>query len=76
MKERILKNAITTAIGTLFLVACLAMWVINRMNLLPDTSFTVLEMVATGMLGWAFLMSKNTLLNGLFLGATKTLFKE
>jgi len=73
MKDRIVKNLITTVIGTLFLLAALAMWVTNRMNLIEGTHFTVMEMVATAILGWAFLMAKNSLLNGMFLGVFKKL---
>jgi hypothetical protein len=70
MKTRIIKNWITTVFGTLLMFAGLAMLVANR---IPDTNinFSWMEMVGTALLGWVFLMAKDSLLEGLFVGFFK-----
>lgn len=71
--NRIVKNWITSVIGTLFLLAALGMWVDNKVGFLIAKDFSIMEMIATALLGWAFLMAKNSLLNGMFFGLFKKL---
>jgi len=75
MKTRLIRNIITTIIGTLLMLTAIAMLVANR---IPDTNidFSWLEMVGTMLLGWVFLMAKDSLLEGLFMGFFKIKAKE
>jgi hypothetical protein len=74
-KKRVIKNWITTIFGTLLMFAGLAMLIANR---IPETdiNFSWMEMVGTALLGWVFLMAKDSLLEGLFMGIFKIKEKE
>lgn len=75
MKTRIIRNIITTVFGSLLMFTALAMLIANR---IPDVNvdFSWMEMVGTALLGWVFLMAKDSLLEGLFLGIFKVKAKE
>jgi hypothetical protein len=46
------------------------MFILNRIPLY-DVDFSWMEMVGTAVLGWVFLMAKDTLLEGIFLNIFK-----
>jgi len=75
MKTRLIRNIITTIIGTLLMIIGIAMLVANR---IPTTNvdFSWIEMVGTMLLGWVFLMAKDSLIEGLFMGFFKIKAKE
>ena len=75
MKNRIIRNWITTIFGTLLMFAALAMLIANRIPT-ANIDFSWLEMVGTALLGWVFLMAKDSLLEGLFLGVFRIAPKE
>ena len=75
MKNRIIRNWITTIFGTLLMFAALAMLIANRIPT-ANIDFSWLEMVGTALLGWVFLMAKDSLLEGLFLGVFRITPKE
>ena len=69
-KNRIVRNWVTTVFGTLLMLAALAMFIANRIPQ-ANIDFSWLEMVGTALLGWVFLMAKDSLLEGLFMGIFK-----
>ena len=69
-KNRIVRNWVTTVFGTLLMLAALAMLIANRIPQ-ANIDFSWLEMVGTALLGWVFLMAKDSLLEGLFMGMFK-----
>lgn len=69
-KNRIVRNWVTTVFGTLLMLAALAMLIANRIPQ-ANIDFSWLEMVGTALLGWVFLMAKDSLLEGLFMGVFK-----
>lgn len=75
MKQRIIRNWITTIFGTLLMFTAIAMLIANR---IPETNiaFSWMEMVGTALLGWVFLMAKDSLIEGLFMGVFKIKEKE
>jgi len=75
MKARIIRNWITTIFGALLMFAAITMLVVNR---LPEANldFSWIEFVGTALLGWVFLMAKNSLIEGLFLGIFKVPSKD
>jgi len=75
MKTRLIRNIITTVIGTLLMLTGIAMLVANRLPS-ANVDFSWIEMVGTMLLGWVFLMAKDSLIEGLFLGFFKVKAKE
>lgn len=75
MKNRIIRNWITTIFGTLMMLTALAMLIANR---IPEANidFSWMEMVGTALLGWVFVMAKDSLLEGLFLGVFRIKAKD
>ena len=75
MKQRIIRNWITTIFGTLLMFTAIAMLIANR---IPEANidFSWMEMVGTALLGWVFLMAKDSLIEGLFMGVFKIKEKE
>ncbi|HKK43084.1 MAG TPA: hypothetical protein VJ963_11790 [Bacteroidales bacterium] len=67
IKQRVLRNWITTIFGTLLMFAALAMLIANRIPS-ANVDFGWWEMVGTALLGWVFLMAKDSLLEGVFMG--------
>jgi hypothetical protein len=74
-KQRVLKNWITTVFGTLAMFIALAMLIANRIPAV-NVDFSWLEMIGTALFGWVFLMAKDTLIEGLFMGIFKIKEKE
>jgi len=73
-KQRI-KNYITTIFGSVVMFGALVMLVINR---LPNTDvdFSLFEMILTALFGWIFVMAKDSLIEGLFMGVFKVKEKD
>ena len=69
-KSRILKNKITSIFGGILMLMALVMFILNRIPLY-DVDFSYMEMVGTAVLGWVFLMAKDSLLEGIFLNIFK-----
>jgi hypothetical protein len=69
-KKRIIQNYITTIFGSVVMFGALVMLVINR---LPNTGvdFSLFEMILTALFGWIFVMAKDSLIEGLFMGVFK-----
>jgi hypothetical protein len=67
-KER-LRNWLTTIIGAILMLTAVGMYVISTIK--PEIEFNIMEMVLVAILGWVFLWSKNTLLEGVFLNFFK-----
>jgi hypothetical protein len=67
MKTRI-KNWITSVFGALFMLADVAI-IILHVSGVRDAG--VLELIGFGLLGWAFLWAKDTLIEGVFLNVFK-----
>jgi hypothetical protein len=74
-KNRLVQNWVTTIFGTLMMLTALAMLIANR---IPEANidFGWWEMLGTALLGWVFLMAKDSLLEGLFMGIFKIPAKE
>jgi hypothetical protein len=69
-----LREGITTFIGVLFLIATLTMIV---MNLFYEKDFAAWStIIPISLLGWVFLWSKNSLLEGITLGLFKVKSNE
>ena len=69
-----LREGITTFIGLLFLIATLTMIV---MNLFYEKDFAAWHtIIPISLLGWVFLWSKNSLLEGITLGLFKVKSNE
>ncbi len=68
MKTR-LKNYFTTAIGILLMLMSVIMFFLPKF--VSIKSFSLLELIMGLVLGWVFLMAKNTLIEGIFLGIFK-----
>lgn len=69
-----LREGITTFIGLLFLIATLTMIV---MNLFYEKDFAAWStIIPISLLGWVFLWSKNSLLEGITLGLFKVKSNE
>lgn len=65
-----LREGVTTIIGLLFLLLSLTMTV---MNIFYDKEFAAWStIIPISILGWVFLWSKNSLLEGITLGLFKT----
>lgn len=75
MKQRILRNWITTIFGSILMLVAVTMLIANRIPQV-NVDFSWVEMVGTAVLGWVFLMAKDSLLEGLFLGIFKIKEKE
>jgi uncharacterized membrane protein len=69
-KQRVLKNWITTAFGTLAMFGALAMLIANRIPSV-NIDFSWMEMIGTALFGWVFIMAKDSLIEGLFLSVFK-----
>ena len=69
-----LREGVTTVIGLLFLIATLTMIV---MNLFYEKDFAAWStIIPISLLGWVFLWSKNSLLEGITLGLFKVKSNE
>jgi hypothetical protein len=68
--HRIFKEVITSVFGTLLMFAAIGMLIANRIKLF-EIEFSWLEMVGTALLGYVFLMAKDSLIEGLFLNMFK-----
>lgn len=69
-----LREGVTTVIGLLFLIATLTMIV---MNLFYEKDFAAWPtIIPISLLGWVFLWSKNSLLEGITLGLFKVKSNE
>lgn len=75
IKSRVFKNWATSIFGALLMVAALTMYIMNRIPQY-ELNFSNLELIMVSLLGWVFLMSKNSLLEGLFLNIFKVKSKE
>ena len=75
MRQRIIRNWITTVFGTLLMFTAIAMLIANRIPT-ANIDFSWMEMVGTALLGWVFLMAKDSLIEGLFLGVFRIKAKE
>jgi hypothetical protein len=74
MKERIYKHVGTTIIGVIIWIVTIGLFVINKLELLPNAhEMSITEVVAFMMLGYIFFVGKTSLLNGLSLGIFKKL---
>lgn len=65
-KNRIVRNWVTTVFGSLLMMAALVMLIANRVPS-ANIDFSWIEMVGTALLGWVFLMAKDSLIEGLFM---------
>ena len=74
-KQRILKNWITTIFGTMLMFGALAMLIANRIPT-ANIEFSLWEMILTAVLGWVFLMAKDSILEGLAMGLFRVKEKE
>lgn len=74
-KQRVLKNWITTIFGTLAMFGALAMLIANRIPIV-NVDFSWYEMIGTALFGWLFVMAKDSLIEGLFMGMFKIKEKE
>jgi uncharacterized membrane protein len=74
-KQRVIKNWITTIFGTLAMFIALAMLIANRIPT-ANIDFSWFEMIGTALFGWIFLMAKDSLIEGLFMGVFKVKEKE
>lgn len=67
-KDRIFKNWVTSIIGGLMMLSALYVLIVNVKSL----TFSTIGLVgALAALGYVFLMAKDSLIEGLFLGAFK-----
>ena len=74
MKDRILNNWLTTILGLFIWVITLGLFVVEKFNLMEGVhQLGLLEIVSLLLLGWVFVASKTSLLNGLTLGLFKKL---
>ena len=64
MKDR-LQNWFTTIIGAILMVTAVTMYIVDKFQ--PTFEIHVTEIAAVAILGYVFLMAKDTLLEGLFL---------
>jgi uncharacterized membrane protein len=73
-KQRI-KNYITTIFGSVVMFGALVMLILNR---LPNSNvdFSWFEMIGTALFGWIFVMAKDSLIEGLFMGVFKVKEKD
>jgi hypothetical protein len=75
MRERIVGNWVTTVIGVpvelfgWFMIVCKILNAIGYCC--PSCDFKITEIVFTVVLGWAFIVAKDTLIEGLTLGFFK-----
>ena len=70
-KNRVFKNKITSTFGAILMLVALSMFLLDRLPIIEGVEFSWLEMLGTAMLGWVFLMAKDSLLEGLFLNIFK-----
>lgn len=68
MRER-LKNWYTTVIGAVMMLASLGL--IYAKIFVPGVAITYIEITVVAILGWVFLMAKDTLLEGVLGGIFK-----
>ena len=64
MRDR-LQNWFTTIIGAILMITAVTMYVVDKFQ--PSFEIHVTEIAAVAVLGYVFLMAKDTLLEGLFL---------
>ena len=68
--QRIIRNWITTVFGTVLMFVAVAMLIANRIPT-ANIDFSWWEMVGTALLGWTFLMAKDSILEGMTMGIFK-----
>jgi len=68
MKDR-LQNWFTTIIGALLMLTAVGMYIVDKFK--PEMDIHVTEIGAVAVLGYVFLMAKDTLLEGMFMNIFK-----
>lgn len=68
MKNRIIKNRVTTILGLLIWIVTVGLFISDKFGY---GEMTIMETVTMLMIGWLFFMSKNSLLKGITLGLFK-----
>lgn len=63
-----LRNWITTIMGTILMIAAVAMYVMGKFK---GHEFNALEITLVAVLGWLLLNAKDTILEGIFLNIFK-----
>ena len=67
MKDR-LSNWLTTSIGAILMLTAITMYVLSKIK---GYEVTIMETASVALLGWVFLTSRDTLLEGVFLNLFK-----
>lgn len=68
MKER-LQNWMTTLIGAILMLTAVGLYILSKFK--PEVEIHITEVGAIAVLGYVFLMAKDTLLEGLFMNIFK-----
>lgn len=74
-KIRVVRNIVTTIIGSLLLLAAIGLWVASKFANV-DFEFTFIQLLPAVLLGWVLLMAKDSLLEGITMGIFKIKAKD
>lgn len=74
-KIRVIRNWVTTVIGTLLLIASVVLFVASKLNI-ANFEFTFIQLLPAVLLGWTLLMAKDSILEGITMGVFKVKAKE
>lgn len=73
--NRVVKNWITSALGIILMFTALGLYVGHKYGVV-EMELTMLELAGMLVLGYVFLMAKDSLITGLFMGIFKVNAKE
>lgn len=74
-KIRVIRNWVTTVIGTLLLLGSVALFIISKLKMF-EFDFTYVQLLPTVLLGWVLLMAKDSILEGITMGVFKIKEKD
>jgi len=74
-KIRLVRNIVTTIIGSLLLLAATGLWVASKFANV-EFEFSFIQLLPAVLLGWVLLMAKDSLLEGITMGIFKLKSKD